>query len=103
MVKHEGKTVHVRVDREGPGQLVDWYTYRDGDEIPAEHVDLVNAVLEREGLRKVPAEKPKKLSKKAKEKLEDVAEDLADDGKRNYSHDPERKSPGRKKKAKKEE
>lgn len=98
MVKHKGKTVHVRVDREGPGKLMDWYSYYDGDEVPEEHIDLVNAVLERKGERKFPAEKPKKLSKKAKDKLADVAEDLADDGKRNYSHDPERKSPGRKKK-----
>ena len=35
--------------------------------------------------------------KEVKDKLEDVKEDLADDGKRNYSHDPKRKSPGRKK------
>ena len=38
-----------------------------------------------------------KKKKTTKERLEDVKEDLADDGKRNYSHDPERKSPGRKK------
>ena len=36
-------------------------------------------------------------------KLEDIKEDLADDGKRNYSHDPNRKSPGRKKKKKEDE
>ena len=30
-------------------------------------------------------------------RVADVKEDLKDDGKRNYSHDPKRKSPGRKK------
>ncbi len=47
----------------------------------------------------VDVKEDKKVSKAAA-KLADVAEDLADDGKRNYSHDPKRKSPGRKKKNK---
>jgi len=98
MAKHEGKAIHIRVERKGPGRFVDWYSYYDGDEIPEEHIDYANAALGREAESKFPAEEPKKLSKKAKEKLADVAEDLADDGKRNYSHDPKRKSPGRKKK-----
>lgn len=34
-------------------------------------------------------------------KIQDVVDDLKDDGKRNYSHDPKRKSPGRKPRAKK--
>lgn len=47
-------------------------------------------------------EEEKKIeTKEVKDKLEDVKKDLADDGKRNYSHDPKRKSPGRKPKKKK--
>ena len=38
---------------------------------------------------------------KINDKVEDLKKDLEDDGKRNYSHDPKRKSPGRPKKGKK--
>lgn len=46
--------------------------------------------------------KPKKESKKKSilSRIKDMAEDLLDDGKRNYSNDPSKKSPGRKKKKK---
>lgn len=42
--------------------------------------------------------KPESFRKEVSARLEDLKKDLDDDGKLNYSHDPNRKSPGRKKK-----
>jgi len=39
----------------------------------------------------------KEISNEIKERLEIIKEDLLDDGKLNYSNDPKKKSPGRKK------
>lgn len=38
------------------------------------------------------------VTKKILDKIKDITEDIMDDGKRNYSNDPNKKSPGRKRK-----
>ena len=89
---------------------------------PGDEADLpLDINLRREGLELVetkkvekekPLEKPKSEPKsepkeqglvgKAMAKLQDVKEDLLDDGKLNHSNNPKKKSPGRKKKGKKQ-
>jgi len=46
-------------------------------------------------------ETKEEVKEEIEERIEDYAEDLADDGKRNYSNDKSKKSPGRKPKTKK--
>jgi len=83
--------------------------YKKGEEVPKEKaenwikaykyspVDKVEGNEAPESIEK----KEEELSPKAKEKLKDIKADLMDDGKLNYSHDPKRESPGRKRKSKK--
>ena len=77
--------------------------FKKGEEVPKEKGELWRKVFEFSPVDIVEddKEKEKELSPKSKERLNDIKEDLKDDGKINYSHDPKRKSPGRRKKKKK--
>jgi len=90
MPKHYGKTVSIK--EKLPHNHSAWHTYKDGYDVPDKHWA---AVCKKLGCAPEP-----KLSEKSLEKLEDLKKDLADDGKLNNSHDPSKKSPGRKKKKK---
>ena len=73
-----------------------FYDLEEYAKLRANPVKKVKSAEEKKAEAKV--KRKAELDKKSAKKLADVAEDLADDGKRNYSHDPKRKSPGRKKK-----
>jgi len=89
---NKGKDFLVRVKEEKGFKFVSMK--------PDEIKNLPKSVGLHHKLEVVKKEKEKK-KEEVEEKLEDVKKDLTDDGKRNYSHDPKRKSPGRKKKSKK--
>ena len=80
--------------------------YKKGEEVPKEKAEIwINAYkyppvdkVEDSEFPNSPKKKEDELSPEAKEKLKDIKADLKDDGKLNYSHDPKRRSPGRKKK-----
>ena len=79
--------------------------FKKGEEVPQEKAEIWNKMYKNPPIDVIEGEKeeePSRISieseKKLKERLKDIEEDLRDDGKLNYSHDPKRKSPGRKRK-----
>ena len=78
------------------GNDCDWFTFKDGDVVIEELVELVRA----QGGEFVSVEEAPKPSDNDK-RVQDFKADLADDGKRNFSNDNTKKSPGRKKKGRK--
>jgi hypothetical protein len=81
--KYFGKTKHIRVPIDH--QDFKWYTLKDGDYIPKEIED------------NFPDFKEEELSEEIEKRIKEIKEDLKDDGKLNYSNNPKKKSPGRKK------
>jgi len=77
--------------------------FKKGEEVPKEKAEIWAKQYDKSPVDLVedlPVKK-KEVSSKMEERLKDIEKDLEDDGKLNYSHDPERKSPGRKKTIKK--
>jgi hypothetical protein len=98
MKKYFGETKHIRIDNNKSKQDdYKWFTLQDGDVVPEEVESLV---LGKEEKAKEKVEDKPKVKKGILNRIKDVAEDLLDDGKRNYSNDPNKKSPGRKPKKK---
>lgn len=83
---YKGEYCKLRMPLSGNQYI--WYDYKYGSEVSDEHY---KAMCER-GLWVGEKEEEKSV----KERVENYKEDLEDDGKRNYSNDPEKKSPGRK-------
>jgi len=76
-----------------------FYCGKCGIELFPSEEDKKEVKIKPRPVLKAESVKPK-VSKNILDKIKDITKDLMDDGKRNYSHDPERKSPGRHKKRK---
>jgi hypothetical protein len=87
----KNKVVHVKKLTK---QDCEWYTFYEGDNVPE---DLLSLFLEQGGTLKE-EDKKELLAEELSEKVKEYKEDLKDDGKRNYSNNDKKKSPGRKKK-----
>lgn len=82
--------------------------FKKGEEVPKEKAEIwINAykyspvdLVEDNKVSKEPEKKIEGLTLESEEKLEEIKADLIDDGKLNYSNNPKKKSPGRKKKKK---
>ena len=82
--KYDGPTRSFRSRNPmGHPDKYNWVTLRKGEGIPVEIQPILNKEAEIE---------------KTKKRIKELEIDLLDDGKKNYSQNPEKKSPGRKKK-----
>ena len=79
---------------------IDIGKFKKGQEVPKEQAENWMKAYKYSPVDAV--EDSKLLPKnKIEERLKDIKADLEDDGKLNYSHDPKRRKPGRKKRIKK--
>ena len=86
--RHVGKVRNFRFNNpEGHLDKYRWVTLNEGDVVPED----ILPILEKED-----------REAEAKRRVKALEEDLADDGKRNFSDDKSKKSPGRKAKSKKD-
>ena len=84
MKKYTGPTKSFRFKNpKGSPDEYRWVTLKNGDVVPADIQPFLQKERDKEEVRG---------------KVQDFVDDLADDGKRNFSNDPEKDSPGRPKK-----
>jgi len=80
---------------------IDIGNFKKGQEVPKEQAENWKKAYKYSPVDLVEEELPNVSENKIEERLKDIKADLRDDGKLNYSHDPKRNKPGRKKKSKK--